>query len=118
VPGWRELIGRGLPEVVAHQWATTTNLLIDDLEELPRERLRAIHHGDLIASPQSSIEALARSLDLAWDRKLGGELPPSAMTLSRPNPEKWRRLEALIEPVMPVVEASDARARAFAQSLG
>ncbi len=30
VPGWRELIGRPLHEIVAAQWHTTTRLLLDD----------------------------------------------------------------------------------------
>jgi hypothetical protein len=116
VPGWRDLIGRPLPEIVAHQWATTTNLLLDDMERLPGEQLRAIRHGDFTASPQSSIEKLARSLDLAWDRPLGPDLPLSTMTVSHPDPSKWRRLETDIEAVMPIVESADARARAFANS--
>lgn len=116
VPGWRELVGRPLPEIVAHQWATTTNVLLDDLESLPKERVRAIRHGDVIAAPQASIEKLARSLDLQWDRPLEDELPLSTMTVSKPDPDKWRRYEALIEPVMPIVEAADERARAFVES--
>jgi hypothetical protein len=113
VPGWRELIGRPLPEIVAHQWATTTNILLDDLERLPRERVRAISHADFVGTPQDSTEALARSLDLGWDRQLSEKLPLSTTTLSRPDPEKWRRLEPLIDPVLPIVEAADARARRF-----
>jgi hypothetical protein len=113
VPGWRELIGRPLPEIVAHQWATTTTILLDDLERIPAERVRAISHADFVAAPQHSIEALARSLDLGWDRQLGEELPLSTMTVSRPDPDKWRRLESLIDPVLPIVEAADARAREF-----
>jgi hypothetical protein len=35
------------------------------------------------------------------------------MTVSRPDPDKWRRLEPLIDPVLPIVEAADARAREF-----
>jgi len=59
------------------------------------------------------VEKLARSLDLGWDRQLGSELPLSKTTVSRPDPEKWRQLTHLIEPVMPIVESADARARVF-----
>ena len=116
VPRWRELIGRPLPEIVAQQWATTTHLLLDDLEFLPRDRVRVIRHGDFIEAPQSLIERLAHSLDLEWDRPLGAELPLSTMTVSKPDPEKWRRFEAMIEPVMPIVATADARARKFVDS--
>lgn len=117
VPGWREFAGRPLPEIVAHQWTTTTNILLDDLEQLPRERLRAISHDDFIAAPQRSIEALAESLDLEWDRQLGEELPLSEMTVSQPDANKWRRLQPLIDPVLPIVERADVRAREFLSRL-
>ena len=117
VPGWRDLIGRPLQEIAAHQWATTTNLLLDDLEALPRDRVRAIRHADIVAAPQSSIEDLARSLDIGWDRDLAGELPPSTMTVSKPDPDKWKKREGSIAAVMPIVETADARARRFVESL-
>lgn len=113
VPGWERLNGRPLPEVVAHQWATTTETLLDDLEALPRDRVRALDHCAFLASPQASIERLAESLGLGWDRALGPSLPLSATTVSAPRPDKWRALEAAIEGVWPLVAEADARARAF-----
>ena len=117
VPGWRELVGRPLPEIVARQWATTTSILLDDLEQLPSERVQVISHGDFTAAPQRSIEALASSLDLGWDRELDEALPLSSMTVSKPDPDKWRRLESLIDPILPIVEEADARAREFLDRL-
>ena len=117
VPGWRELVGRPLPEIVARQWATTTSILLDDLEQLPSERVQVISHGDFTAAPQPSIEALASSLDLGWDREFGESLPLSSMTVSKPDPDKWRRLESLIDPILPIVEEADARAREFLDRL-
>jgi hypothetical protein len=113
VPGWRELIGKPLPEVVAHQWSMATNILLDDLERLPRERLRAVDHALFLAAPDTVVEPLVRSLGLGWDRRLGAELPLSKSTISRPRPDKWRRLEPAIKEIWPIVEAADARARAF-----
>ena len=113
IPGWQKLIGQPLPLVVAQQWATTTELLLDDLEALPSERVRAIVHSDFLASPQQSVESLAKYLDLAWDRQLGSSLPLSKTTVSRPQPDKWRRIEQLMEAMMPLVEKADQRARAF-----
>ena len=113
VPGWERLNGRPLPEVVAHQWATTTQMLLDDLEALPRERVRAVGYGDFLASPQKGVERLAASVGLGWDRRLGSSLPLSVTTLSAPRADKWRSLEAAIEGVWPLVAEVDARARAF-----
>lgn len=113
VPGWQRLNGRPIPEIVAEQWAATTHMLLDDLDRLPRERLRGIVHGEFVADPRAGIETLARSLDLAWDRPLGPELPLSRHTVSRPAADKWRAIEGIIEEVWPIVAKADARAREF-----
>ena len=113
VPGWRELIGQPLPVVVAHQWATTTNILLDDLEHLAAERIRVVDYGTFLKQPTAVVADLAQSLDLGWDRDLGDELPLSKTTVSQPQPDKWRRLSKEIEAVMPIVAEADARAQAF-----
>ena len=113
IPGWRDLIGQPLPVVAAHQWATTTNILLDDLTALPTERLRVVEHDAFLRTPNDIAGALARSLSLDWDRELGSELPLSKTTVSHPRPEKWRRLEREIEEVLPIVADADNRARDF-----
>ena len=113
VPGWQELIGRPLREIVAHQWATTTDMMLDDLSALPRERLRVVDHASFLAEPGAVVEKLARSLDLDWDRQLPNQLPLSKTTVSQPQTDKWRRLEKPISAVWSIVEAADARAKAF-----
>jgi len=113
IPGWHDLIGQPLPVVAAHQWATTTNILLDDLITLPTERLRVVEHDAFLRTPNSIAAALARSLSLDWDRELGSELPLSKTTVSHPRPEKWRRLEREIEEVLPIVADADNRARDF-----
>lgn len=113
VPGWRELVGKPLPEVVAHQWARTTDILLDDLRAIPPERLRVVEHDRFVSDPEATVAPLARALGLGWDRPLGKVLPLSKTTVSQPGPEKWRRLEREIEAVMPIVAEADARAREF-----
>lgn len=117
IPGWHRLLGAPLPTIVATQWATTTNLLLDDLAEIPRHRLRVIRNEDFLASPQASIENLARSLDLGWDRQLDADLPLSKTTVSQPHADKWRRFEQEITAALPIVAAADARARALVEAL-
>ena len=116
IPDWQQLIGQPLPVIVAHQWATTTTILLDDLAKLPRERLRALNYERFLDAPQASIEALAGSLDLRWDRQLGTRLPISKTTVSDPRADKWRRLEDEIGAVMSIVAAADSRARAFVEA--
>lgn len=113
IPGWQELIGKPLPEVVAAQWAATTEILIGDLESLPRERVRLIDYDRFIAEPQAEIDRLTRSLGLDWDQQLGPTLPLSRFTVSRPAEDKWIRLAPVIEEVLPLVMGADESARAF-----
>ena len=115
VPGWQDLKDKPLHEVVAHQWATTTTVMLDDLEQLDESRVQAIDYGAFLASPQMEMERIAMGLGLGWDRQLGdgGSLPLSKFTVSQPDRQKWRRVEKEIEAAMPIVEQADARARAF-----
>jgi hypothetical protein len=117
VPGWEQLRGQPLPVVVAHQWAITTQAILNDLAALPRERVRAVRYSDVVADPQTRVPALARSVSLEWDRELAPTLPLSTYTLSTPNADKWRRLENMIAPILPIVAEADDRARAFVDSL-
>lgn len=116
VPGWQELNGLPLAQIVAKQWAITTGQILDDLETLPAERVIAVDYRQLLGAPQSVMESLASRLDLSWDFSLGASLPLSKTTLSVPNAEKWRRFTTDIESVWSIVEMPDARARAFVEA--
>jgi hypothetical protein len=111
VPGWRELIGLPLPEIVARQWAVTTELLLDALDTIPAERVLAVSYAEFVAAPQATMAAVCESLGLGWDRQLGAALPLSPTVVSAPEPDKWRRNQAAIEAVWPIVEAAEVRAR-------
>lgn len=114
---WRDLAGRPLPEIVAHQWAATTELLVDDLSALPADRVIGVDYGEFLADPQATMVGLAGALGLEWDAQLPVALPYSKTTYSRPAPDKWRRLEAQIESVRPIVETAEARALAFLEKV-
>jgi hypothetical protein len=113
VPGWQQLKRLQLPEIVAHQWSITTEILLDDLERLGKERVQAVDYGALLDSPQSEMERLAAGLGLGWDQQLGDTLPLSKYTVSKPDRQKWRLQEQVIRAVLPIVEKADARARRF-----
>jgi uncharacterized protein (TIGR03032 family) len=119
VPGWRELASLPLPEIAARQWEAATRLLLDDLEALPAERWCVANYGRLVVDPQAEVERLCGFLDLDWDRPLAAPLPPSRHTLTPPEPGKWRRNAALLEPVLPLAAATAERALAvFARRPG
>lgn len=115
VPGWEKLKGLPLPHIVAQQWVTAMNALIDDLASLPPQRVRSIRYDVVIAAPQRAMEDLSASLDFSWDRVLGAHLPRSKTTVSEPARDKWRANEEVIEMVWPLVKATDEKARAFAE---
>lgn len=50
-PGWRDLIGHLLAQIVAAQWETTTRILLDDLERLPSNRRCVARYDALIDEP-------------------------------------------------------------------
>jgi uncharacterized protein (TIGR03032 family) len=110
VPGWRELAGRELSEIAARQWAATTERLLDDLEALPSERWCVANYGRLVSEPQAEIERLCGFLGLAWDRELTAPLPLSRHTLTPPEPGKWRRNAAVLDPVFPLAAKAAERA--------
>ncbi|HEY2047844.1 MAG TPA: sulfotransferase [Caulobacteraceae bacterium] len=112
-PGWRALVDAPLEEIVAAQWATTTQILLDDLAALPRERWTAIRHESFVAAPQAEILRLCGRLEFEWDRTLDGNLPLSRYTLTPPDPGKWRVHAPMIERVLPKLAHQQARAQAL-----
>ncbi|HEX6834894.1 MAG TPA: sulfotransferase [Rudaea sp.] len=109
-PGWRELAGKPLHEIVAAQWAAATRTLLDDLHALGTERWCVARYTDMVADPARAIGALCAQLDLAWDKPLDGPIPLAPHTVSAPDPEKWRRHEREIAAVTP--KLADLLARA------
>jgi hypothetical protein len=113
-PGWRDLNGRALHEVVAAQWEITTRTLLDDLSAVPAERLHVARYDALLADPSAAISRLCTALDFDWDRPLDAKLPLSRYTVSAPDAQKWRRHEHEIMQVLPGLEATIERAQRFA----
>jgi hypothetical protein len=111
-PGWRELIGAPLHQVVARQWAATMQILLADLAALPSGRWLPVSYEAFLAAPQKEIVRLCRALDIGWDQQLGSSLPLSRHTLTTPDAEKWRKHAAAIEATAPIWAAQNERALA------
>ena len=110
-PGWRDLIGRSLPDIVANQWVNATNQLLDDLEALPPDSWCVASYDRLLSEPQSEVERICRFVEVDWDRALQEPLPLSRTTLTSPDPEKWRRNAGELESMLPIVHDVATRAR-------
>jgi len=109
-PGWRDLVGKPLPEVVANQWATTTSMLLDDLEALPPDRWCVTSYSALLADPDAELRRLCEHLDLEWDSDTGGTLPHSKTTLDAPQASKWERNAEELAKVWSIVDDVAVRA--------
>ena len=118
VPGWRDLIGRPVHEIVAAQWRITNEILLEDFEALPANRRHAVAYDALLRNPQNEIARLCRELDLRWDLTLPGALPLSRYTVTPPAVEKWQRHRDLIEPLMPGLQPVIARIQRATAAVG
>ena len=114
VPGWRDLIGQPLPEIVAAQWDATVRTLLDDLAALAPERCHVARYDALVADPTAEVARLCEVVGYDWDRSLAGALPLSRYTVTEPLPGKWRRHVDLIERVLPRLQPTIDRAEHFA----
>lgn len=114
VPGWRDLIGKPLPEVVAAQWRATTRVLLDDLERVPQQQRLAVRYDQFVADPEAVMTGLCARLGLRWDRALDTPLPAARYTVSEPRPDKWRRREREIQPLLESLAETTARAERVA----
>lgn len=113
-PGWRELIGKPLHEIVASQWQAVTDILLDDLAALPTDRVHAVRYDALVADPDALVSILCRHLDFEWDQQLGQNLPNSRYTVSAPATDKWRRYQTEIDSLLPRLSKTIERARSVA----
>lgn len=102
IPGWRELIGRDLGEIAMRQWRDTNAAILDDLAALPESDWCAVSYESFLADPASEMERLCAFAGVPYSdsmRKTASQpLKPSRYTLTPPDPEKWRKNEALIAP--------------------
>ncbi len=115
VPGWRELSGKPVEDIVAAQWARTSQILLDDLDALPGDCRIGLDYDRFVRDPQGETMRLCEWAGFGWDRTLGEELPLSRYTLTPPSADKWRRHAALIEPRLAALQPLVERARAAAR---
>jgi hypothetical protein len=115
IPEWSRLSGAPLNQIVAQQWASTTRILLDDLEAMPRERWRALRYEAFTAAPQAEVAKICGAVGLTWDRAIGPNLPLARNTVSQPEQHKWRLRAQEIEAVAALFAEEDRRAQAFLQ---
>jgi uncharacterized protein (TIGR03032 family) len=120
VPGWRDLAGRPLPEIVTEQWLRLTGTLLDDLEGLPPERWCVTDFKALLNDPLRELERICEFVAIEASEKVtrplrslrdqlavsdgdgAGDVPPELSELL-PRTEKLgeRSRELLARPTKP-----------------
>jgi hypothetical protein len=113
--GWRSMIGKSLAEIAAFQWSAANTAILEHLEALAPERWTAASFDALVGQPRDTVQRLAAFGDLAIG-DFGREavsLPVSGTALTPPRPDKWRKHEAAIRPLLPALEAVTARIEAL-----
>ena len=114
VPGWRELIGRPLHEIVAAQWNAATRLLIDDLEALPDGATHDCALRRAGRRPGSRDTPVVHGHRDSTGTRLELRFACPGTPCRRPTADKWRRHAAEIEAVLPSLAEQVARAERFA----
>jgi hypothetical protein len=114
-PGWRELDGKPLAEIAAHQWRATNEIMLDDLQRLPASRWTTIDYADLIRDPAGAMRGLCSFAGIRFDDALatrtGAPLPVARHTLTAPRAGKWEAHRAGIVGVLPKIQPTWDRLR-------
>ncbi|MEO8444404.1 MAG: sulfotransferase [Gammaproteobacteria bacterium] len=116
-PQWQLQRGRPLEEIAAWQWDSANRIICDDLAAVPREQWTATSYEDLLGAAPATVQGLCAFLGLEVDAglaaRLAQPLPLSRHTQTPPAPDKWRSNAALLDRVLPGVEATRARLKRF-----
>ena len=67
IPGWRELSGLPLPEIVVEQWLRITGTLLDDLDALPPARWCVADFQALLNDPTREVQRVGQFVGIEVD---------------------------------------------------
>lgn len=116
VPGWRDLIGRPLAEIVAQQWTTTVDLLLDDLERLAPDRWCVASYDRLVDAPDLELQRVCEFLDLPFESNVR-DVGPDVARVSSPNPVIWlHNADEIDSEVAVFAPAAERAAQMFAST--
>ncbi len=103
--GWRTLRGKSVAEIAAFQWSTTNRKIYQDLSVLPDDDWIAVSYENLVSNKHNSMQRLCEFADVPFGPRMqtiAKEVTPlSQYTVTAPDPDKWKRYEKDILPVLP-----------------
>lgn len=108
-PGWRSMIGKPLAEIAAFQWAAANEIVLEDLSRLERDRWLPLSYTDLVTDPRAALQDICEfcGVDPLAAKDSEAEIPLSRTTLTRPDPDKWRRHEEAINALLPALKKTE-----------
>lgn len=112
-PGWRNMVGRGIADIAAFQWAASNDAIISSLRSLPPRRFHVLSYQDLVTHPLAMIEQLCRFVGVPAGDAAAAPLPLSRTSLSPPHADKWRANEQSIAKCRPLIEPAWRRIQDF-----
>lgn len=113
IPGWRDLIGGDIAKIAARQWCDTNEIIMKDLAALPAADWCAVRYEDLLSDAGTTLKRLSAFAELPFDVALrqaaANPLKPARFTLTKPDPDKWRKNEGLMAPHLDTATATAAQ---------
>lgn len=104
IPGWQDLVGSSLGETVARQWLVTNQTVLEDLRQLPPERWCVVEYDSFISNTAAELKRLCDFAQIIFGPRMmeiaSRPLRPSRYTLTAPDPGKWKKNAAELEPVL------------------
>ncbi|HEY1237970.1 MAG TPA: TIGR03032 family protein [Solirubrobacterales bacterium] len=111
VPGWRDLAGRPLPEIVTEQWVRLTGTLLDDLEGLPPERWCVTDFKALLNDPMRELERICEFVAIDASEEVTRPLRTLRDQLAVSDGERAGEVPAELEQLLPRTEKLAERSR-------
>jgi uncharacterized protein (TIGR03032 family) len=112
VPGWRELAGKELPEIVTEQWMRTARTVLDDLEALPPGSWCVSDFSTLENDPGKEVERICRFVGLELDEEVSRPLRGLRDELAAANrPKASASADGAFADLLPRTEGLAARSR-------
>ncbi|MFC3051575.1 sulfotransferase family protein [Kordiimonas pumila] len=114
--GWQNMAGKPLAEIAAFQWAASNLAIMEGLKGLDRSRFTTLAYDQFIRDPKGALASATEALGVqvhGTQAPAAGALPLSRTTLSQPHAEKWRRHEAEIMALMPMLSSVMEQIEAF-----
>ena len=106
---------KSVPEIAAFQWLESQKAILNGLKALSSDRWMGVDYASFIADPDGAMTDIASFCGLESTAKtvVTTSMPLSSSTVSQPAPEKWRRYEAVMEPLFPALKAMNEDIAAF-----